>query len=449
MQIHSAARRGEIDAIRYCIERDVPVDQTTEYNDTPLITVISSLGGRRRLAPAVVFETVQFLFGAGADVHAKKGGGDTALRVAIERRCVPVVRLLCERGGASDFQAVERDDLLLRVAVGEDAETREIRELLLLHGVQIKLPNPANLPTVTEVLSGLPYFPELSELMDYPSRSLMRREDSLLDRLVLGSAQDLRGAAISQEELKKTVSSWKLTPFLIAAALGDVEKAGILLERGSSLHECDDVGRSVLDVAATFGRVEMVTFLIDRGLHPDFTNGCRDTPLHTACAYDHAHCVTTLLERGASAGWHNGFGRPIHSAASLPVTRVLVEKGGANINEVDTCGEWPLKNAATESDFAWTKWLLEHGAEVDLTSTGETALHSAVRMDAREVAQLLMEHGANPNAQDVDGWTPLFSVCSREMVELLRQFGGDSNISDQCGGRPKKWVEDPLIQELL
>ena len=47
--------------------------------------------------------------------------------------------------------------------------------------------------------------------------------------------------------------------------------------------------------------------------------------------------------------------------------------------------------------------LIEMGARVDNTSTGETALHIAAREDQLEVMRLLLEFGADPNALDVDG----------------------------------------------
>ena len=129
--------------------------------------------------------------------------------------------------------------------------------------------------------------------------------------------------------------------------------------------------------------------------------------------------------------------------------QALVERGGADVNAVDGCGDWPLKRAAEANDIKRLEWLLKHGAEVDRTFTGETALHSAVRGDSREAVDLLLAAGANPNQQDVDGWTPMFSALSREVIYTLRRAGADLRIIDQGGYGAEKWLKDPILIRAL
>jgi ankyrin repeat protein len=129
--------------------------------------------------------------------------------------------------------------------------------------------------------------------------------------------------------------------------------------------------------------------------------------------------------------------------------RTLVGLGGADLNAVDGCGEWPLKLAAEHNDTRRIDWLLGHGAQVDRTSTGETALHTAVRNDSRESMELLLAAGANPNQQDVDGWTPLFCAQSREAIRALREAGADPTITDQTSYGPEKWLKDPILLKAI
>ena len=123
----------------------------------------------------------------------------------------------------------------------------------------------------------------------------------------------------------------------------------------------------------------------------------------------------------------------------------MVELSGADVNSIDGCGEWPLKSAAERNDVELISWLLAHGAEIDHTSTGETALHAAVRSDARDAVDFLLEDGANPNAQDADGWTPLFGARSCETIHALCRAGADPRITDDTGSSPDKWLTDPLL----
>jgi ankyrin repeat protein len=72
-----------------------------------------------------------------------------------------------------------------------------------------------------------------------------------------------------------------------------------------------------------------------------------------------------------------------------------------------------------------------------------------VRSDAREVVDQLIAAGANPNAQDVDGWTPLFSAQSKEAIETLLRAGARPEISDQIGGLAAEQLKDPLLINAL
>ena len=55
---------------------------------------------------------------------------------------------------------------------------------------------------------------------------------------------------------------------------------------------------------------------------------------------------------------------------------------------------------------------------------GGTPLHWAARKGHQEIVELLIANGANVNAQDEDGGTPLFYTSNREITDLLRVIGG-------------------------
>lgn len=64
--------------------------------------------------------------------------------------------------------------------------------------------------------------------------------------------------------------------------------------------------------------------------------------------------------------------------------------------------------------------------------------HSAVSL---QVAVLLLEHGADPNARTERGVTPLHIACQTDtreepMVELLLRSGADPNLADAWGNAP-------------
>lgn len=90
-----------------------------------------------------------------------------------------------------------------------------------------------------------------------------------------------------------------------------------------------------------------------------------------------------------------------------------------------------LRRAARRHDLAQIKTLLSSGACVNEKSkNGRTALHVAVSAlrdndTSLECVQYLLEHGADPNANDVEGWRPLFSAAEwgrERCIRLLLQY---------------------------
>ena len=94
------------------------------------------------------------------------------------------------------------------------------------------------------------------------------------------------------------------------------------------------------------------------------------------------------------------------------------------------------------------KWLLANGAAPNTTSTGGTAVFNAVTEDNLEMVTLLVNSGANINAQDCDGWTPLCRTNSLTMAQLLLKLGADPNIRDQASMLCWDWVGDPRNQSI-
>jgi ankyrin repeat protein len=73
------------------------------------------------------------------------------------------------------------------------------------------------------------------------------------------------------------------------------------------------------------------------------------------------------------------------------------------------------------------EYLLQHGADPNAASPGGiTPLHSTVMFNQPKMAQWLLDHGADPNSK-YEGKTPLAMALEKkqtEMVDILRAHGG-------------------------
>ena len=70
-------------------------------------------------------------------------------------------------------------------------------------------------------------------------------------------------------------------------------------------------------------------------------------------------------------------------------------------------------------------------------------MHDAAWYDHKEIAELLIAEGADVNAKDDNGRTPLMDAArkgNKEIVELLIAEGADVNAWTADGGTPLDWA---------
>ena len=113
--------------------------------------------------------------------------------------------------------------------------------------------------------------------------------------------------------------------------------------------------------------------------------------------------------------------------------RELLDQDPSLANGWAEDGFQPLGLASFFGHVESVRLLLERGAEVNLASRNEMKvmpLHSAVATgdpEARyEIAKLLLENGADPNARQQDDFTPLLAADQsgdERLVQLLEEHG--------------------------
>jgi len=109
--------------------------------------------------------------------------------------------------------------------------------------------------------------------------------------------------------------------------------------------------------------------------------------------------------------------------------------------------------AARNGDSIKVQTLLEKGANPKAEDDdGWTPLHWAAYRGHVEIVKLLLERGANPNAKNNNGWTPLHIAAHEghvEIVKILLERGADPWIADNGGQIPLDYAKDSAIRSLL
>jgi ankyrin repeat protein len=125
--------------------------------------------------------------------------------------------------------------------------------------------------------------------------------------------------------------------------------------------------------------------------------------------------------------------------------RELLDEDPSLANAWAEDGFQPLGLASFFGHVEAARLLVERGAEVDSASRNEmkvTPLHSAAATDdpeaRHELAKVLLEAGAEPNARQQDEFTPLMAADQRgdeRLAKLLEEHGATRDRGSRRAGR--------------
>jgi ankyrin repeat protein len=263
-------------------------------------------------------------------------------------------------------------------------------------------------------------------------------------------------------------------PLHWAVETDNLEIANLLLAAGADAKGSTRYKVTPLALAAENGDAAMIERLLQAGADANSTSEEGQTALMTASRNGNVAAVKMLLTHGAKVGevepykgqtalmWAAGQGNAAAEA-------MLIEFGG-DVHAKSKGGYTPLLFAVLNNQIDAAKTLLEHGANVeDQAPDGTTALNMAIVNCYYDLASVLLDFKANPNAPDPRGsalhavvwlhkpgtsWEaaglatdpetvprPTGKVNALQMAEKLLQKGANPNVKIT-------WQEMPMTVSL-
>ena len=176
----------------------------------------------------------------------------------------------------------------------------------------------------------------------------------------------------------------------------------------------------------------------------DVKNNNGHTPLLLAVQQGNVEIVNCLVAARAKVNVGSGSMTALHLAAGMPKTDYTMDivrlllKNGACINAQDNKGFTPLLKAVWMNNVEVAQYLLDAGADSTIPSLEHgTALHVAAQNGNVEITDILLNQGCDATGLDRNGYTPLMLASRKagaeDICEKLLVKGAKMNVVDKNG----------------
>jgi len=371
---------------------------------------------------------IEIFLNEGTDVNETDRNGESALSAALKNDNPVVAEHLIKKGTDVTIKDSSGNTALHKAA--ESHETAYLIPALIKRGADV---NSANNKGATPLINAVKNYnsnavnmllgngadPDKSDENGYTALhyAALCKSENIDDK------DDYREIVMNIEALAQNNADMNKgdfdgkTPLILACINGYSDIVKLLLKNNADIRQKDLNGLSPVQHASENGHINLAKALIKAGSGVDL--------LTLTNIGDNEKVIQAIKKKPEMAkstvpgSRETIFSRAVHSL-SLEAVKVFMENG-ADPNKFSKCGSAIFCAANHRKDDEMVLYLISKGAYIDIDFK-KTALMQAVTDNNVEMAELLIDLGANPNFVAQDGSTPAELAESEEMKKL---FGKD------------------------
>jgi uncharacterized protein len=377
--LHWSVRNNDAETAQLLIRAAANAKAANRYGVTPI--TLAAENGNSAL--------VEMLLKAGADPNTSLPEGETVLMTAARSGNVDAVKALIARGANVNATEKWQDQTALMWAAGENHAG--VVKALVEAGADMNLHS--------KVLS----FPEYK--------------------------YETNGMAV----FLLPHGGW--TALMYAARQNAADAAAMLADSKADLNAVDADGTTALELAIINLHYDLASLLLNRGADPNVPDNTGMTALYAAVdmrapanmmtrpdpklrdEIDAAGMVKVLLQHGANP--------------NLRLKKAIIGRHNNLVGDTSLGdGTTPLMRSAKANDITMMRLLLDGGADPTITLKDRTT--TAMVATSLEAIKLLVEHGVDVNAFNINGQTLLHNAATRGSTAIVQY------VADQGGRLDKK-----------
>ncbi|XP_049821633.1 poly [ADP-ribose] polymerase tankyrase isoform X3 [Aethina tumida] len=412
-----AARQADTSKIKKYLTADIINFKHPYTGDTALHMAVNSLYPKRK-------QILELLIRKGVNLNEKNKDFLTALHLATDNSHYDLMDVLLRHGAKVNALDGLGQTALHRCARDDNTQAARI---LLSYNVDVSIVSLQGY-TAAQVASE-----NVAKMLQDPPTVSADVECQILEAAKSGDLEQVQRLLVAYPHIVncRDLDGRHSTPLHFASGYNRVAVVEYLLQQGADVHAKDKGGLVPLHNACSYGHYEVTELLVKHGASVNVADLWKFTPLHEAAAKGKYEIVKLLLKHGADQTKKNRDG-------ATPLD--LVREGDQDVADL-LRGNAALLDAAKKGNLARVQRLVsqENINCRDAQGRNSTPLHLAAGYNNVDVAEFLLEHGADVNAQDKGGLIPLHNASSYghlDIAALLIKYNTVVNATDKWGFTP-------------